>query len=212
MFFLICFLLEVFLISQYFIEWNLCIVLEYMLSNVKENTYKSHFKTSSGCHLKYSLYGLSLLVSLYFFSVLPFGRNKKSSQRRISPLCWCVVHKSREVVNLPLKRNFYFLGDAFSKLFLTIIMLKCLIHSSTIKKNSVRLSDLQIFCLWSELNSPISPESLHFWAFTSQVPLTSWNGNEPQVVFRESYHDPSYIPMNVRFPDWCQGRAVLGWG
>lgn len=105
-----------------------------MLSNVKENTYKSHSKASSGCHLKYSLYKLSLLVSLYFFSVLPFGRNKETSRRLSSALCWCIVHKDREVVTLSLKRNFYFLGEAFSKLFLTIMLkCQCLVHSSAIQ-------------------------------------------------------------------------------
>lgn len=130
------FLIEVFLISKYGLGGNLHVVLEYTLSNVKENTHKSHFKASPGCCLQYSWYRLSLLVSLYFFSDLPFSRNKETSRRLSSALCWCIVHKAREVVNLSLKRDFYFIGDAFSKLFLSIIMLKCqhLIHSSTIQE------------------------------------------------------------------------------
>lgn len=188
-----------------------------MLSNVKENTLKSRFKAIPACHLNYSLYGLPLLVFLPFFSVLPFGSNKKASQRLSSALCWCIVHKAREVVNLSLKRNFYFLSDAFSKLFLTTIMLKCqcLIHFSTMQAEKKIVSDCLItkYSAYSQnwtAQFPLNPCT--FWAFTSQVPLPSWNSKETQVVFRESYHYPSYIPMNVRFSECCQGGTMLGWG
>lgn len=71
-----------------------------------------------------------IVGTLYFFSILPFSRNKETGWQLSFAVCWCTVDEAREVV-IPAqkKKQFNFTcSDMFSK----IIMLKCqhIIHST----------------------------------------------------------------------------------
>lgn len=76
--FLFTFFSKFFLLSSHFVAGSLHVALAYMLPNVKEKTNKFHFIANPRCHLRCLLYTLSSLVSLYFFSILPFSRNKET--------------------------------------------------------------------------------------------------------------------------------------
>lgn len=67
-FFFLHFILEVFLISQHFIEGNLCVALEYMLSKVKENTFKFILKLRMSSKV-FTVWIVTVGAFVFFFSL-----------------------------------------------------------------------------------------------------------------------------------------------